>query len=42
VLFCQPAGNDGNENKELRPVFSGVPYPPFDLWNLRRGRRRKQ
>jgi hypothetical protein len=25
VLFCQPAGNDGDENKGLRPVFSGVP-----------------
>jgi hypothetical protein len=25
VLFCQLAGNDSNENKELRPVFSGVP-----------------
>jgi hypothetical protein len=25
VLFCQPAGNDGNENKEFRHVFSGVP-----------------
>ena len=25
VLSCQPAGNDSNENKELRPVFSGVP-----------------
>jgi aspartate kinase len=25
VLFCQPAGNDGDENKGLRPLFSGVP-----------------
>jgi hypothetical protein len=25
VLFCQPAGNDGDENKGLRPVFSGMP-----------------
>jgi hypothetical protein len=25
VLFCQLAGNDSNENKELPPVFSGVP-----------------
>jgi hypothetical protein len=25
VLFCQPAGNDADENKGPRPVFSGVP-----------------
>jgi hypothetical protein len=39
VLFCQPAGNDGNENKELRPVFSGVPtiaagIKGFSPWRL--------
>jgi hypothetical protein len=32
VLFCQPAGNDADENKGPRSVFSGVPNATPCSW----------